>query len=287
MDYSSFPPFLICKFSDKKTGFHHPPSICSIVQTQQTCIMASELWNWYTAGTDFINWSADLCELVHHGNWLYPLKYCPVWTGGPWELTLSTEGLSCVNRCIMETNFIPWSAVLCELVHSRNRLCPLKRCPVWTGTPWELTLSLKRCPVCTGASWELTLSTEGLSWVNRCTVVTNCVLWSAVLYELVHHRNQLCPLKRCSVCTGASWELTLSTEALSCVNQCTVVTNFVPWRAVLCELVHRWNWLYPLKRCPVCSSFCFSLRDSSPFHRDRDQHFPTPSSPWCGRFVLL
>ena len=292
-----------------------------------------------TVGTDLIHWRAVLCEPVHRGNRLYPLKHCPVWTGTPWELTLSPEALSCVNRYTVGTDFIPWSAVLCEQVHHGNWLSPLKGCPVWTSTPWELTLSLKRCPVCTGASWELTLSTEGLScvnkctmetqlyplkgcpvwtgtpWeltlslkrcpmctgasreltlsteglscVNRCTVVTNCVPWSAVLYELVHSRNRLCPLKRCPVCTSASWELTLSTEGLSCVNRCTVVTNFVPWRTVLCELVHRWNWLYPLKRCPVCSSFCFSLRDSSPFHRDWDQHFPTPSSPWCGRFELL
>ena len=236
VDYSSFPPFLICKFSDKKTGFHHPPSICSIVQTQQTCIMASELWNWYTAGTDFINWSADLCELVHHGNWLYPLKYCPVWTGGPWELTLSTEGLSCVNQCTMGTDFVPWSAV------------------------W-----------CIGSQWELTLSTEALTCVNRCTMGTDFIHWRAVLCKLMHHGNQLYPLKGCPVWTGASWKPTLFPEALSCVNWYTVGTDFVPWSAVLCEPVHRgnwlcpWsavlcalvhhgNWLYPLKRCPVWTS---------------------------------
>ena len=210
-----------------------------------------------------------------------------MWTGTPWELTLSPEALSCVNRYTVGTDFIPWSAVLCEQVHHGNWLSPLKGCPVWTGTPWELTLSLKRCPVCTGESWELTLSTEGLSCVNKCTMETQlyplkgCPVWTGTPWELT------LSLKRCPMCTGASWELTLSTEGLSCVNRCTVVTNFVPWRTVLCELVHRWNWLYPLKCCPVCSSFCFSLRDSSPFHRDWDQHFPTPSSPWCGRFELL
>lgn len=121
-------PFLICKFSDKKPGSHHSPSICSIVQAQQTCIMVSELWNRCTMGTDFIPWRAVLCEPVHRENWVYPLKRCPVCTGAPWEPTLSPDALSCVHRCIvgtlspdalscvhrctMGTDFVPWRAVL-------------------------------------------------------------------------------------------------------------------------------------------------------------------------------